>query len=401
MAALAPPAHCFEELIQHTPLAIVLGFDRAHEVRLWNRAAERFFGLSTHQARGRRLFDLFLVPEEGEELIALIERCTASGLPCGPREFGITMADGLRWLLLSLYPLSDGEIVAMGVDITAQKALEQELRQHRDHLEELVRARTAELIAAKEAAERAAAMKAEFLAQMSHELRTPMHAILSFARLGHDKAAMAPPEKLQDFFLRIQEGGERLLKMINDLLDLSRLEAGRMRYDFAPHDLRECVAAVVEELSPLLASKGLRCAVAATVEDGRLVCDRPHIEQVVRNLLGNAIKFSPPASEVKLEIAAVTVPAGRRAEDAHHLVPGLRLSVSDSGPGIPEDELEAVFEKFVQSSRNKPGAGGSGLGLAICRQIVRDHRGEIRARNLAGGGAAFDVLLPRRSEEFA
>ncbi|MCX8017868.1 MAG: HAMP domain-containing histidine kinase [Rhodocyclaceae bacterium] len=252
----------------------------------------------------------------------------------------------------------------------------------------------------KERAEIANRAKSEFLANMSHELRTPMHAILSFARLGRDKVAQVGPERLQAYFAHIQDSGERLLRLVDDLLDLSRLEAGRMGYAMAACDLRECVAAVTAELAPLFEAKRLRCVVAAA-EDCWLHGDRMRIEQVLRNLLGNAIKFSPPEGTIRIEIVAADVPAGRRAEDARHLVPGLCLTVSDTGPGIAAGELEAIFDKFVQGSRTAPGGGGSGLGLAISRQIARDHRGELTARNLPGGGAAFELRLPRRLGERA
>jgi signal transduction histidine kinase len=115
---------------------------------------------------------------------------------------------------------------------------------------------------------------------------------------------------------------------------------------------------------------------------------------VLHNLLGNAIKFTPEGRHIVVEIAADQVPAGRRASDAGRLLPALRLTVADEGIGIPPGELETVFEKFAQSSLTGTGAGGTGLGLAICREIVRAHRGIIRARNRPQGGAAFDVLLP-------
>ena len=396
MEAAIPPAHCFEDLIRHTPLAIVLGFDGAHEVRYWNHAAERFFGFSPRQARGRRVADLFLQAAESEEFIELLERVRSSGLPFGPREFGITMADGLRWMLLSVYPvMAEGavrDVAAMGVDITARKALEEELRRHRDHLKELVETQTADLLRAKEAAERAAAAKSEFLANMSHELRTPMHAILSFARFGRDKAATAPPEKLQGYFAHIHTSGERLLEMVNDVLDLSKLEAGAMRYAKARFNLGEVLDEVVAELQPLIEARGLRCVTVADGAERHTWGDRKRIQQVLRNLLGNAIKFSREGGRIDVALADDTLLGGRRAGDNGRMA-AVRLTVTDEGVGIPEDELETIFDKFAQSSRTGD-SGGTGLGLAICRRIVTDHLGVLVARNRPEGGAAFDLLLP-------
>lgn len=396
MQDAAPPARCFEDLIRHTPLAIVLGFDDAHDVRYWNHAAERFFGFSPRQAHGRRVADLFLRAAESEEFIELLERVRSSGLPFGPREFGITMADGLRWVLLSIYPLMEGDavrdVVAMGVDISARKRLEEELRRHHDHLQELVEAQTADLLRAKETAERASQAKSDFLANMSHELRTPMHAILSFARFGRDKAATAPPERLQGYFEHIRASGERLLDMVNDLLDLSKLEAGGMRYAKARFSLREALEEVLAELQPLIEARGLRCIGAEDAVPCHVWGDRKRIQQVLRNLLGNAIKFSPEGGRIALEFGAGSLPGGRRAGDNGRMA-AVRLTVADQGVGIPEDEREAIFDKFTQSSRTGD-AGGTGLGLAICRRIVVDHRGALSARNRPEGGAAFDLLLP-------
>lgn len=399
----APSPRCFADLIQHTPLAIVLGFDDAHDVRYWNNAAERFFGFSPHQARGRRVADLFLHAVEGDEFVELLERVRSSGLPFGPREFGITMADGLRWVLLSIYPLVDGgavrDVVAMGVDISARKRLEEELRRHHDHLQELVEAQTADLLRAKETAERASQAKSDFLANMSHELRTPMHAILSFARFGCDKAATAPPEKLHGYFEHIRASGERLLDMVNDLLDLSKLEAGGMRYVKARFNLREALDEVLAELEPLIEARGLHCASTEGATPCHVWGDRKRIQQVLRNLLGNAIKFSREAGRIDVVLVDDTLLGGRRAGDNGRMA-AVRLTVTDEGVGIPEDELETIFDKFAQSSRTGD-SGGTGLGLAICRRIVTDHLGVLVARNRPEGGAAFDLLLPAAAPETA
>lgn len=128
--------------------------------------------------------------------------------------------------------------------------------------------------------------------------------------------------------------------------------------------------------------------------DHRAWFDPTRIGQVVRNLVWNAVKFTPPGRRVRVRIEATDLPAGRRQDDAGTLA-GWRLTVTDEGVGIPESELDAVFEKFVQSSKTKSGAGGTGLGLAICREIVTAHGGRIWARNNSAGGADLIVELPR------
>lgn len=314
-------------------------------------------------------------------------------------EYSIVGDQGQRlWYSVSGKPLYEGGRFTgyrgTGRDITARKAMEEELRQHRDHLAQLVSAQTADLLRAKEAAEFANQTKTDFLANMSHEMRTPMHAVLSFARIGHFKASSAPPEKLKGYFEHIRASGERLLDLVNDLLDLSKLEAGRMEYHLQRMDLQTRVQDVAAELSPLLEAKRLTCDIQVTAAECHILGDPKRIDQILRNLLGNAIKFTPEGRCIEIGIAECLMPAGRRASDSAKSMPGLMLAVADEGVGIPEDELESVFDKFTQSSRTNTGAGGTGLGLSICSELVRAHRGIIRARNRPAGGAVFEVLLP-------
>lgn len=282
------------------------------------------------------------------------------------------------------------------VDITVLKNAQEALQMHRDELERLVLERTAELLAAKNAAEAANRSKSEFLANMSHELRTPMHAILSFSRLGLKRTADSGEgsDKLKQFFGRIDQSGERLLALLNDLLDLSKMDAGAMHYDFEHADLRATTQGVLHEIDPLSRERGVQLEFSADMVDHRAWFDPTRIGQVVRNLVWNAVKFTPPGRRVRVRLEATDLPAGRRQGDAGTLV-GWRLTVTDEGVGIPESELDAIFEKFVQSSKTKSGAGGTGLGLAICREIVTAHGGRIWARNNSAGGADLVVELPR------
>ncbi len=283
-------------------------------------------------------------------------------------------------------------------DVTMRKRLEEELRRHRDNLSALVEAQTADLVRAKDAAEQASRSKSEFLANMSHELRTPMHAILSFARIGRDRLATAAPEKLAEYFDRILQSGDRLLEMVNSLLDLSKLEAGKMPLDATTMDLAAVVAEVVHDMDAMVEARRVRVEGSGADGDTVIHGDARRLAQVVRNLLSNAIKFAPEGSRVDVEFVADELPAGRRAADVG-MLPALRMTIADEGPGIPDDEREAIFEKFYQSSATRTGAGGTGLGLAICREIVEAHRGTIRARNRPEGGAAFDTVLPRGNRE--
>lgn len=304
----------------------------------------------------------------------------------------------LYWVDTTIVPFmgEDGkpeQYIAIRADVTKRKQAETELLKHRDHLQELVMEQTTGLVAAKESAERANEAKSEFLANMSHELRTPMHAILSFSELGESKVEEATPEKLKSYFHRIQDSGKRLLNLLNDLLDLSKLEAGKMMLRQHPHDLFNLAQEVLAEFESLIQSHKLdlqlesgNCITIAEVDEMRFM-------QIVRNLVANAIKFTPPGGMLALRFSAAELPRGRRGSDIG-MVPAIRLEISDSGVGIPENELEAVFDKFVQSSMTSSKAGGTGLGLAICRELIEAHHGTIFAHNNASGGATFVITLP-------
>lgn len=248
----------------------------------------------------------------------------------------------------------------------------------------------ANLLRAKLAADEANRSKTEFLANMSHELRTPMHAILSFASMGNEKVGHAPEEKLQRYFSRIEESGKRLLFMLNDLLDLSKLEAGKMRFMLGQSDLAEVVDKVVGEFQALLTTSGLQMRIEQSRVSTKACFDADRMYQVISNLVSNAVKFSPADSAITVIFADDTLPVEGRQVDA------LRLTVSDQGIGIPPRELESVFDKFVQSSETNTGAGGTGLGLAICKQIVEHHGGRIFAENNQDAGTSIHLLLPRQ-----
>jgi PAS domain S-box-containing protein len=318
-------------------------------------------------------------------------------------EYRIRRADGgYNWFENSGVPIfENGQFTGyrgIGRDITRRKELEEELLRHRDHLAEMVEAQTADLQRAKEAAERANQAKTEFLTNMSHELRTPLHAVLAFARLGHLRAGKVELDKVRDYFDNIRVSGNQLLALVNDLLDLSRFESGNAKLAFGAIDLRQRLSAVVNELSALLEGKQLACRVTNDIPGVLIAGDPQRIDQLLRNLLGNAIKFSPTGKTILIEVASASLPSGRRQEDVGEL-PAVRLTIADEGIGIPVAELEVIFDKFIQSSLTASGAGGTGLGLAICREIVHAHRGIIHARNRDEGGAAFEVLLPLASQD--
>ena len=303
----------------------------------------------------------------------------------------------IHWFEVRGKPIYDdrGQYIGyrgIGREITKDVAREQELRQHRDHLQEMVDEQLREVVLSKQLAEAANQAKSEFLANISHELRTPMHGILSYAKFGLSKSD-APPEKVRNFFTNIVNSGERLMLLVNDLLDLSKLEAGKMSANIDVRDLVSTVRDVIREMESLAEEKQVKIQLTG-LDEGIIEIDPARIAQVIRNLLANALRFSPQNSTIEVSVQPREMNVGRRRED-RILLSGLMVTVTDHGPGIPPDELESIFDKFVQSSKTKTGAGGTGLGLAICREIAWLHKGEIYAENRPEGGAVFTLTLPR------
>lgn len=227
--------------------------------------------------------------------------------------------------------------------------------------------------------------KSQFLANMSHELRTPLNAILGYTELILDNIYGEVPDKVREPLIRLEKNGRHLLGLINDVLDLSKIEAGSLKLSVASYSLNEAVQAAVSAVEPLAAEKKLGLKVLVPAGLPRAEGDERRTTQVLLNLLGNAIKFTE-AGEVALQVSTL--------DGAFH------VSVRDSGPGIPESEQRRIFEEFHQAEAVRTSRkGGTGLGLAICKRFVELQGGNIWVESSPGKGATFQIVLPIRVKQ--
>jgi len=397
----------FRLLVESVRDYAIFALDPTGRVLTWNAGAQRFKGYRANEIIGQH-FSVFYGAEE-----------RAAGKP--ERELRVAAAegrvedegwrirkDGTRfWANVIITALRDTDGTLLGfakvtrdlterqalqaraiedarrlaAEETAREAAERRTEDLRQVLERM-QAQAAELRQRRQEAEAASRAKSEFLAVMSHELRTPLNAIGGYVDLI--LMGLRGPvngEQEQDL-QRVRRSQQNLLSLINDVLNFARLEAGGVSYEIAPVVLREVVESVLAGVEPQAAAKGLTLERPACPEDVVALADRDKLGQIVVNLLSNATKFTGSGGRI-------TVTCEREAERA-------LLRVADTGRGVPADQLERIFEPFVQLDASLTRtAGGTGLGLAIARDLARAMGGDLTVESQLGVGSTFTLRLPK------
>ena len=230
--------------------------------------------------------------------------------------------------------------------------------------------------------EAASRHKSEFLANMSHELRTPLNAIIGFSEVLMQRMFGELNEKQEEYLKDIYDSGRHLLSLINDILDLSKIEAGRMELELTDFDLPTAIDSALTLVRERATRRGIALRKSLDARVGQVQADERKVRQVVLNLLSNAIKFTPEGG--RIEVRAVSVDGS------------VEVSVTDTGVGIAPEDQEAVFEEFRQVGTSAAKQEGTGLGLALCRKFVELHGGTIWIRSAVGAGSTFTFRLPMR-----
>ncbi len=334
------------------------------------------------------------VVEAGRKPVVRSKAITGGPNIPGARTFEAQLEDG-RWLHISERRTKDGGYVSVGTDITALKRHEEKLvdsekrlmatvadvRASQQRLGELAEKYAAE----KTRAEEANQAKSKFLANMSHELRTPLNAIIGFSEIM--ELGMFGPlgaEKYNEYCTDIRSSGEYLLDVINDILDMAKIEAGRIRLDFEELDLDQLLAEAIRVVSARAQDKQLELVARISPELG-LRADRRALKQIMLNLLSNAVKFTPAGGRVTVR--------GRAADGC------IVLAIADTGIGITKEALARLGRPFEQvESQLTKSHHGSGLGLAIAKSLVELHGGRMRIRSTPGKGSLVVVRMPKNPQ---
>jgi PAS domain S-box-containing protein len=391
------------DIIEFIPDATFV-IDKEKKVIAWNRALEEMTGIRKQDIIGKgdyvysipfygklRPIIIDLIGKDDPETLALYEKCEKHGNNIYAEVFvsGLYHGKG-AYVLVTASPLLDPNGKRYGAietvrDITKHKKIEADLRQYQEHLEDIVKQRTTELIVAKEQAESADRIKSAFLASMSHELRTPLNSIIGFTGMVLQGLAGPLNEEQTKQLGMVRTSARHLLDLINDILDISKIEAGQLNIMSEIFDLRKSIEKTVQIISPLADKKNLRLNYKIGDDISEMRGDQRRMEQIIINLLSNAVKFTEQG-EIKL--------------DCYSNNDAIMLSVEDTGIGIKPENINIIFDAFRQVDTGLARVQeGTGLGLNISKKLLEMMGGSIHAQSVWGKGSTFTATLPKTKEQ--
>jgi PAS domain S-box-containing protein len=345
-------------------------------------AAQRLVGHTPEQLLHTRVFD-WLHPEDLESAFREMQAVLDFSVDDSETVWRVRHADG-EWRHLAILanncladPAVNGVVLNIR-DVSGRTRAEAALRALNAELEQRVQQRTLELVRARDEAESANRAKSEFLSRMSHELRTPMHAILGFGQLLEADPALALAPASRSYLVEMLRAGERLLGLINELLDLARIDAGQLSLQAQAVDLAPLLHECLQTIAPLAQLHGVQLPQAPLLQ-GRVRADRERLKLVLLNLLSNAIKHNRPGGRVSVQ--------AERGGDTWC------ISVSDTGPGLDAAQQERLFHAFERLGAGRTGVDGAGIGLALSKRLVELMHGQIGLDSEIGVGSRFWVRL--------
>ena len=391
---LAESERKYRELVEQAN-SIILRWTSTGQITFLNEFGQRFFGYAAAEILGRHVIGTIVPPTDSNsrDMRQLMEQICAD-----PKAFEQNDNENMRrngervWISWAnrVVPAPQGqvaEILSIGTDITARRRAEEQIRRLHDdlqrraaELERRVAERTAELTVARDHAEAADQLKSAFLATMSHELRTPLNSIIGFTGILLMGLVGPLSGEQEKQLAMVQDSARHLLELINDVLDISKIEAGQIELARDPFDMRTTIQKSLEKIAPLAEKKGLPATAVIAPAVGQIVGDRRRVEQILINLLSNAVKFTE-RGEIRLE---------------SHVEEGWVVTqVIDTGIGIRPEDMDTLFKPFRQVDNGiSRQYEGTGLGLSICKRLVALMGGRIKVESEQGKGSCFTFSLP-------